>query len=210
MPKPYADVEEIPVKHIKIILSTLLLATMGVAGEVMAGDEKPFAPNVDVKTGAISVPENYTEWPTLGTWAHAKVEGGPGLHEYHVVYTQPETIKYYKKKGRFPDGAVLVKELLNAETMSMTTGPAVGHATTITGWFVLVRDTKGRYKNSPLWGDGWGWSLFNLDDPQHTVSKNYKVDCIPCHTPARKLAPRNAKKDDKWIYSFGYPVLRKK
>ncbi|MEO5954636.1 MAG: cytochrome P460 family protein, partial [Nitrospiraceae bacterium] len=61
----------------------------------------------------------------------------------HVVYTQPETIAYYRAHGRFPDGAVLVKELLNAETMGMTTGPAVGHGTTIKGWFVLVRDTEG-------------------------------------------------------------------
>ncbi len=211
MPKPYADVEEINMKNTIIKLSFLFLATMGLAGVAFAENEKPFAPNVDMNTGAISVPEAYTLWPTLGTWSHVKVDGGaPNIHEYHVVYTQPETIKYYKKKGRFPDGAVLVKELLHAETMSMTTGPAVGHGTKITGWFVLVRDTKGRFKDSPLWGDGWGWSLFNLDDSKHTVSKNYRSDCIPCHTPARKLAPRNAKKDDKWIYSFGYPVLRKK
>ena len=180
----------------------------------MAREEKPFAPNVDVNTGAIRVPEGYTEWPTLGTWAHAHTgeqleKMGPGVHEYHVVYTQPETIAYYRTHRRFPDGAVLVKELLNAETMAMTTGPAVGHGTTIKGWFVLIRDTKGRYKESSLWGDGWAWSLFNADDLTHTVSKNYKTDCIPCHTPARELAPRNAVDVDKWIYSFGYPVLRK-
>ena len=202
-------------KRVTIILALLFFATMILADVAMVEGEKPFAPNVDVKTGAISVPENYTEWPTLGTWVHAhtgeKLEKmGPGAHEYHVVYTQPETLRYYKKRGRFPDGAVLVKELLHAETMPMTTGPAVAHGTTINGWFVLVRDTKGRHKDSPLWGDGWGWSLFNADDPKHTVSKNYKTDCIPCHTPAKQLAPRNAKKDDKWIYTLGYPVLQKK
>lgn len=58
---------------------------------------------------------------------------GPGVHEYHVVYTQPETIICYRKHGRFSDGAVLVKELLNAKTMTMTTGAAVGHGTTIKG-----------------------------------------------------------------------------
>ena len=197
-------------KHVTIIAAITITGLIGVAGWAMANKEKVFAPNVDPATGAISVPENYREWPTLGTWAHAKVEGGPGLQEYHVVYTQPETIAYYKKKGRFPDGAVLVKELLNAETMAMTTGPAVGHGTPLKGWFVLVRDTQGRFTTSSLWGDGWGWSLFNPDDTQHTVSTNYKTDCIPCHTPARELAPRNAKEADKWIYTFGYPVLQKK
>ncbi len=196
-------------KRVTVIAGIVVVGLVLIAGWALANKETLFAPNVHQMTGAISVPTNYREWPTLGTWAHAKVEGGPGLQEYHVVYTQPETIAYYKKKGRFPDGAVLVKELLHAKTMSMTTGPAVGHGTTIKGWFVLVRDTKGRFQESSLWGDGWGWSLFNPDDPDHTVSKNYKTDCIPCHTPAKELAPRNAKEADKLIYSFGYPVLQK-
>jgi len=194
-----------------VLLGTILIIMMeSWAVWALMTDAKSFAPNVHQDTGAISVPHNYREWPILGTWAHAKVEGPPGLKEYHVVFTQPETIGYYKKKRGFPDGAVLVKELLNVDTMSMTTGPAVGHATTIKGWFVLVRDTKGRFKESGLWGNGWGWSLFNQDDSQHSVSKNYQTDCIPCHTPARELAPGNAVDADKWIYSFGYPVLQKK
>ncbi|WP_447963833.1 cytochrome P460 family protein [Nitrospira sp. Ecomares 2.1] len=187
----------------------LILGLGSLAGWAMTNEAKSFAPNVHPKTGAISVPENYREWPTLGTWAHAKVEGAPGLQEYHVVYTQPDTIKYYNENNRFPDGAVLVKELLNAATMPMTTGPAVGHATTVKGWFVLVRDTNGRFKESSLWGDGWGWSLFNSDDSQRTVSKDYKIECLPCHTPARELAPHKAVDADKWIYSLGYPVLQK-
>ena len=188
-----------------------VVAVLALVGAALATEDKPFASNVDQKSGAISVPEDYTLWPTLGTWTHAKVDGSAAnIHEYHVVYTQPETIEYYQKKRRFPDGAVLVKELLHADTMSMTTGPAVGHATTIKGFFVLVRDTKGRFKRSRLWGDGWGWSFFKADDRVNTVSKDYKVDCVPCHVPAKDLAPRNAKPDDKWIYTLGYPVLQKK
>ncbi len=94
--------------------------------------------------GAISVPADYAHWATLGTWTHANTgkrqeESAPGAHEYHVVYTQPETLRSYDGDGRFPDGAVLVKELLHAETMPMTTGPAVSHASAIKGWFVLIR-----------------------------------------------------------------------
>jgi hypothetical protein len=210
-----AGIEEVLMKHLTIMFCIVFLGAISMASLAQDGRETPYAPNVDEKTGAISVPADNTEWPALGTWAHANTGNlmgkmGPGVHEYHVVYTQPETLRYYKKRGRFPDGAVLVKELLRAETMPMTTGPAVGHGTTITGWFILVRDTKGRYKDSPLWGDGWGWSFFEKDDPQNTVSYDYRSNCIPCHVPAKKLAPETAVKDDKWIYVFGYPVLQRK
>ncbi len=192
-----------------ITISILLLVAVSALG-AMAGAEKPFAPNVNLKTGDIRVPENYTRWATLGTWSHATTEGERGAKEYHVVYTQPETIDYYIEHGRYPDGAVLVKELINTNTLPMTTGPAVSHATSIKGWFVLVRDTEGRFKESALWGDGWGWSLFNADNPIKTVSTDYQVDCIACHLPARDMARASAEDSDKWIYTFGYPVLQNK
>lgn len=194
----------------KVTTLIALLIMVSLAGIAVSKEMKPVAPNVDLKTGAIHVPEDYTKWAVLGTWAHANTEGKPGSKEYHVVYTQPETIDYYQKHGGFPDGAVLVKELLNAETMQMTTGPAVSHATTLKGWFVLVRDTQGRYKKSKLWGDGWGWSLFNAPDPKKTVSTDYQTDCIACHLPARDFAKDDAHEEDKWIYTLGYPVLKNK
>jgi hypothetical protein len=200
--------EEIRLKYVACALSCLLITG---STSALADDSVP--PNVDSKTGAISVPDDYTEWPTLGTWAHANTgkvldETGPGVGEYHVVHTQIGTLRHYRKTGQFPDGAVLVKELLHATSAAMTTGPSVGHATTTKGWFVMVRDTEGRHPDSPLWGDGWGWAFFNSDDPEHTVSTSYKSDCLGCHLPARPMAPSSAVEDDKWIYVHGYPVLR--
>ena len=192
----------------KIITVSILTLTALSILVAIANAEKPFASNVDMKTGEIRVPNNYTQWATLGTWSHANTEGEPGAKEYHVVYTQPETINYYRKHGKYPDGAILVKELLNTKTMSMTTGPAVSHATKIKGWFVLVRDTQNRFKESSLWGDGWGWSLFNADNPVKTVSTDYKADCIGCHLPARQMAHPEADESDKWTYSFGYLALQ--
>ena len=177
-------------------------------GTASSNESEAFAPNVNMNTGAISVPKNYTKWATLGTWSHANTKGEPGAKEFHIVYTQPETIDFYQKHKRFPDGAVLVKELLNTKTMGMTTGPATSHATTLKGWFVLVRDTKNRFKESKLWGDGWGRSFFSADNPIKTSSTDYQTDCIACHVPARELAPQNADESDKWIYTFGYPVFK--
>ena len=69
-------------KLITITSSLLFLATMNLAGWAFAENERSFAPNVDMTTGAINVPEDYTLWPTLGTWSHGKVDSGAvNIHE---------------------------------------------------------------------------------------------------------------------------------
>ncbi len=50
---------------------------------------------------------------------------------------------------RFPDGAVLVKEVFDTATDPMTTG-IVSRATTLKGWFVIVKDSKNSYPQSSL------------------------------------------------------------
>lgn len=158
------------------------------------------------KYGNISLPENFRrDWAFLGTWSIADEDvetsseaSGHGAAGLHNVYTQRATIDHFRATGEFPDGAVIIKELLKAATESMTTG-TVSRGTEVEGWFVMVKDTKGRFPGHPLWGDGWGWSLFNADQPEGTVTKNYKTECIGCHIPARK---------DDWIYLSGYPVLQ--
>jgi hypothetical protein len=65
-------------------------------------------------------------------------------------------------------------------------------------WFVMMKDDKGRYANSKLWGDGWGWALYKSDAPEKQVAVSYKKDCQGCHIPAQKT---------DWIYTRGYPAL---
>ena len=157
------------------------------------------------ESGNISLPENFrTEWAFLGTWSIAAAEveqsssaSGHGAAGLHNVYTQPGVAEYFRIHKSFPDGAVIVKELLNAVTQQMTTG-TVSRGNAVEGWFVMVKDTQGRFESSPLWGDGWGWVLFNSDKPKTPVTQNYKTECIGCHIPAR---------NDDWIYLSGYPAL---
>jgi hypothetical protein len=66
----------------------------------------------------------------------------------------------------------------------MTTGDA-HWAKDTNVWFVLIKDSKGRYPHNPLWGDGWGWALFKSDAPNKQVATDYKKDCLGCHTPAK-------------------------
>ena len=179
---------------------TVLFALPVILGfqAVLGQSTSEFSPNVDAD-GAISVPPDFREWAYLGTWSIAGDDEEGGAAGFHNVYTQPETIVSYRRTGEFPDGAVLVKELIETETGDMMTG-RVSWAKRVSGWFVMIKDRQGRFKGNPLWGDGWGWALFDADDPATTVTEDYKSDCIPCHVPAEK---------DDWVYVRGYPVLHR-
>ena len=156
-------------------------------------------------SGNITIPGDFrSAWTFLGTWSiaekdveHSSSASGHGAAGLHNVYTQRGVADYFREHGVFPDGAVLIKELLKATTGPMTTG-TVSWGTEVEGWFVMVKDTQGRFSTNPLWGDGWGWALFNADEPGKPVTQNYKTECIGCHIPAR---------NDDWIYLSGYPVL---
>src|SRR5262249_8360621 len=72
--------------------------------------------------GNVHVPDTYrTTYELLGSWAVA-ADQGQGSKQLHVVYASPGTIAAYRTDRRFPDGAVLVKEVFKAATGRMTTG----------------------------------------------------------------------------------------
>jgi Cytochrome P460 len=159
----------------------------------------PKAAAVDDAVGNLHVPDAYrTTYQSLGSWA-VGADQGQGSKELHIVYASPGTIAAYRKDGHFPDAAVLVKEVYQAATEPMTTG-TVSHADTLKGWFVMVKDSNGRHAGNKLWGDGWGWSWFDADNPSKTTSTDYSVNCKTCHVPAQAT---------DWVYVGGYPPLRR-
>jgi hypothetical protein len=150
-------------------------------------------------SGNLHVPKDYrTTYQFLGSWAVA-ADQEKGAKELHVVYASPGTVAAYRAGGSFPDGTVLVKEVYMAATGQMTTG-TVSRAETLKGWFVMMKDDRGRHPGNKLWGDGWGWSWFDAANPSKTTSTNYKTDCQGCHVPAQA---------SDWIYVGGYPSLRR-
>jgi len=187
----------------KIFLAVLLL--LGCASSFADGGFTSTYTSLVDDAGNISLPKGYrNDWVFLGTWSIAVPDAersgeasGQGAAGLHNVYTQKGVADYFRKNGTFPDGAMLIKELLKAETAPMTTG-TVSRGVEVEGWFVMVKDTQGRFESNSLWGDGWGWALFRPDQPNVTVTKNYKTECVGCHIPAR---------NDDWIYLSGYPIL---
>ena len=145
-------------------------------------------PNVDYRKN----------WVALGSWAIAADQGTQGSQGIHVVYTQPESVTAYRNNGKFPDGAILIKELFSTTTDSMTTG-TVSRANKTAGWFVMVKDSTNRFPNNKLWGDGWGWAYFDAKDRVRTKTNDYTTDCKGCHVPVQS---------SDWVYVQGYPVLK--
>jgi len=180
------------------IAAMIAVGAYGQMAETASGNGAKLEAVADAN-GNLHVPENYRAiYQSLGSWAIA-ADQGEGSKELHVVYASPGTISAYRKNGNFPDGAVLVKEVYEAATQPMTTG-TVSHAGNLKGWFVMVRDNVGRHAGNKLWGDGWGWSWFNADNPSKTTSTDYKTNCLPCHVPAQA---------SEWVYVNGYPPLRR-
>jgi Cytochrome P460 len=179
------------------ISAMVAVAVYGQADTTTASNG-PKAEAVADAAGNLHVPDAYRiTYQSLGTWTVA-ADQGQGAKELHVVYASPGTITAYRKGGRFPDGAVLVKEVFEAATGPMTTG-TVSHAQALKGWFVMVKDSQGRHPGNKLWGDGWGWSWFDAANPSKTTSTDHKTNCLPCHVPAQ---------GSDWIYVQGYPALK--
>ena len=177
------------------LLLSLLTIVMLLNSERTVAEALNFSPYVD-KSGNISLPKDFRKTMThLGSWFVP--EGGAS--GFHDVYTEPESVRIYRNTGKFPDGATLIKELRTSTSGDYTTGKNVSYATSaIKQWFVMIKDTKGRFKNNPTWGDGWGWALIKTDDTQKNVTTNYHTECLGCHMPAKKT---------DWIYVEGYPTL---
>ena len=173
----------------------------GVIGSAAYGQmtKKEFAKGVVSDDGAIQVPENFrTDYIMLGAWSVAGDADTGGEVGLHVVYAPRSAVDAYRRDGAFPDGTVLVKELFNGKTEALTTGNATS-ATETAGYFVMVKDTQGRFPDNKNWGDGWGWSFFAAGNTTQATTKDYKAECLACHEPARS---------SDLVYDYAYPVLR--
>jgi Cytochrome P460 len=150
------------------------------------------------KTGNLrNKPADYRDlYQLLGTFTVLDPKG----NQMHVTYASPGTAEYYRKTGKFPDGAVLVKEIFGTDHAQLTTGDAHWASGTKV-WFIKIKDEKHRFPQNALWGDGWGWFLYKSDAPDKQVATDYKKDCLSCHVPAQST---------DWTYVQGFPVLKSK
>jgi hypothetical protein len=160
------------------------------------------------KMGNIRKPNGYRDnYQILGVFGvkdaipmAAGSQQAQGTEEIHYTYASPGTAEYYRKTGKFPDGAVLVKEVFGTDQGLLTTGNA-HWAIGTKQWFVMIKDERGRFPDNPLWAEGWGWALFKPDAPDKQIATAFTKDCQGCHLPVSST---------DWVYIQGYPVLSSK
>jgi len=105
-------------------ISGLILAVLVLAGDSPVRSQHTQGFNgfelVD-KQGNIRKPADYRDrFELLGTYTVIDPKG----NQMHVTYASPGTAAYYRKTGKFPDGAVLVKEIYGTDHAQLTTGDA--------------------------------------------------------------------------------------
>ena len=142
---------------------------------------------ISADSAAVPYPDGYRAWRHVKSMV---IEPGHALHAsfggIHHLYANAKAIEGYKK-GRFPDGAVIAFDLLEAKEADKTVG---------TG----ARKVLGvMHKDSKRWAatGGWGYEGFKGDSKtERAVGANAASACHACHT---------AQKDKDFVFSAWQP-----
>jgi hypothetical protein len=155
-------------KRIAVLLATI---TLGVC--TLASDTVP-----------VDYPDGYRDWRHVRSMV---IEEGHALHGafggIHHLYANDKALRGYRS-GAFPDGAVMVFDLLEA---THTDDHAIVEGKRkVVG--VMQRDSK-RYAET----GGWGFEGFAGDSKtERAVGANAKTACFDCHL---------AQKNDAYVFS---------
>ena len=74
--------------------------------------------------GKLIRPEGYREWVYVGTPLTPNDLNLPeaSFPEFHNVYIHPDDFEHYSKTGEFPDGTVIIKELVSVGSKQAVSG----------------------------------------------------------------------------------------
>jgi hypothetical protein len=126
---------------------------------------------------SVPYPEGYR------TWAHVKSmviqEGHPLFGAFggiHHIYANDKALQAYRKGGSFPDGSVIVFDLLEAKSGA---GAIEEGGRKVVG--VMVKDAR----RWPTTG-GWGFEGFKGDSKtDRAVGRDAATACFNCHAPQK-------------------------
>ena len=127
-------------------------------------------------TASVPYPQGYRDWTHVKSMV---IQPGHPLHEafggIHHLYANKAAMQGYAK-GRFPDGAVIVFDLLEAKSADNAIQEG---ARRIVG--VMQKDAKKFAATG-----GWGFEGFKGDSKEErAVGSNAAKACFECHAPQK-------------------------
>lgn len=148
--------------------------------------------------GRLIRPDGWRTWIYVGTplTPNDMNNGKAPFPEFHSVYIEPRAYAIYRRTGRFPDGTMLVKELISVGSKEAASGKGYFMGEFI-GFEVAIKDAK-RYPKAP---GGWAYYSFGHHKPPYAkLAKAQKHEaCSACH---------QANAADDFVFTQYYPVLR--
>ena len=141
------------------------------------------APALAADAAAVPYPKNYRDWRHVKSMV---INPGHGLYDafggIHHLYANAAALKGYRS-GNWPDGAVIVFDLLEAKSAGSTVTEG---SRKVVG--VMHRDAK-KYAAT----GGWGYEGFKGDSKdERAVGSNALAACHTCHI---------AQKDSGFVFS---------
>ena len=193
-------------------LVTALVVTALICASAIIFHNGPLAQQAKMAGGAqytpdgkMKLPTGYREWVFLGApvTPNALNGGKANFPEFHNVYVETSNFDAYMKTGTFPEGTVLVKELVLLQKPTFPDGSQ--QEPSGRGFFegnfncmdVSVKDTKKYAKTN-----GWGYYTFghHPEPCEATAAEKSVAECAGCHIA-------NVAQTDMTYEQF-YPVLR--
>jgi hypothetical protein len=181
----------------KIIAGTL--ATLAISGgqflfSSVASAEQAYA----LQDGVLERPTGYREWVYVGTpvTPNDMNNGKAAFPEHHNVYIDPQSWGHWKETGLFPDGTILVKELVSVGSKAAVSGQGY-----FQGEFIGLEATiksKADFPDEP-----GNWAYFSFSGKNHkTLTDTAKAfpsaACNACHETSAA---------DDFVFTQYYPVL---
>jgi hypothetical protein len=170
----------------------------GTAGAAPAGTMSSSRSPVNFTAGGeLLQPTGYRRWIYVGTplTPNDMNDGNAPFPEFHSVYINPEAYGEFEKTGRFPDGTVVVKELVSVGAKKASSGKGYFMGDFI-GLEVSIKD-KTRFREEP---GNWAFFSFGHEYPlEERATAQPAANCNVCHGGAA---------DDDYVFTQYYPVLR--
>ena len=148
------------------------------------------------KQGGLLLPKDHREWVFVGApvTPNDMNDGKAAFPEFHNVYIDPTSFDFYKRNGTFPNGTVILKELVSVAGKSMDSGKGYFQGDYIS-LEAMVKDSK-RFGDEP-----GSWAFFRFGEaPEYdaTGARMKTESCNDCHAGA----------EEDYVFTSTYPVLR--